>query len=47
MDKTAEPQASDWDEDMSDAPMDDPGAAVRFAGCSVENELRLLEASTK
>ncbi len=47
-DKTQEPEPSDWNEDCSDAPMDDPGAgvAVRFAGCSVDSELRLLEITT-
>jgi hypothetical protein len=37
------------DDDCSDAPYDDPGAtdAVRFAGCSIDNELRALEAQTQ
>lgn len=39
IDKTAEPEASEWQEDFNDVPQDDPGAGVRFAGCSVENEL--------
>lgn len=38
-DKTQPPEPSTWDEDLSDAPVDDPGAIVRFAGCSVASEL--------
>lgn len=29
-----------------DAPMDDPAAAVRFAGCSINDELDSLGANT-
>jgi hypothetical protein len=49
VDKTVEPQASDWNEDLSDAPNDDPGAteAIRFAGCSVQSELIDMGAKTQ
>lgn len=42
----AEPESIDGDDTFCDAPYDDPGAteAVRFAGCSVKDELRLMEA---
>ncbi len=40
-------EPSEANETFCDAPMDDPGAgvAVRFAGCSVNDELKLLEVS--
>jgi hypothetical protein len=43
MDNTSEPQASEWDDDRSDSPNDDPGAVVRFAGCSVATEIIAME----
>lgn len=41
-DKTLEPQPVDWEDDRSDGANDDPGAAIRFAGCSVQDEIELL-----
>jgi hypothetical protein len=49
IDYPAPPDHLGADDDCSDAPYDDPGAtdAVRFAGCSIDNELRALEAQTQ
>lgn len=43
-----EPDHLGADYDGSDSPMSDPGAtdAVRFAGCSIDNELRLIGEQT-
>ena len=38
-------EPAEWDDDRSDAPYDDPGAtdAVRFAGCSIDSEMKIME----
>lgn len=46
---TQPPQPSEWEHDLTDAANNDPGVtdAVRAAGCSIDSELRTLEAQTQ
>lgn len=42
IDKTQPPEPIEWNEDLSDAPADDPTATARYAGASLESELMAM-----